>query len=113
MSLTKTSNSMINSAAASFGHYTVYGDFANSTNFFVITNIATSTPASGTGSAVFGAAVKGNGYLAIPITCVGNNDRATFIEVSGVGTSNFVSGTGSSIDCDGKFDICEISTTRV
>jgi hypothetical protein len=100
-------------AAASFGHYTVYGDFSTAANFFVITNTATSTPASGTGSAVFGAAVKGNGYLEIPITCVGNNDRATFIEVSGVGTSNFVDGVGSLIDCDGKFDICEISTTRV
>lgn len=100
-------------AAASFGDYTVYGDFSTSTNFFVITNTATSTPASGTGSAVFGSEVKGNGYLEIPITCVGNNDRATFIEVSGVGTSNFVDGSGSLINCDGKFDICEISTTRV
>lgn len=100
-------------AAASFGHYTVYGDFSTAANFFVITNTATSTPASGTGSAVFGAVTKGNGFLEIPITCVGDRDRSTFIEVSGVGTSNFVDGFGSRIDCDGKFDICEISTTRV
>jgi hypothetical protein len=101
------------SAAASFGHYTIYGDFATAANFFVITNTATSTPASGTGSAVFGVVTKGNGYIEIPITCVGNNDRATFIEVSGVGTSDVVDGAGSLIDCDGKFDICQISTTRV
>lgn len=100
-------------AAASFGHYTVYGDFSTAANFFVITNTATSTPGSGTGSAVFGSEIKGNGFLEIPITCVGGNDRATFIEVSGVGTSNFVSGAGSLIQCDGKFDICEISITRV
>jgi hypothetical protein len=100
-------------AAASFGDYSVYGDFSNAANFFVITNTAVSTPASGTGSAVFGAVTKGNGYLTIPITCVGNNDRSTFIEVSGVGTSNFVDGSGSLINCDGKFDICVISSTRV
>jgi hypothetical protein len=97
-------------AAASFGHYTVYGNFATSTNFFVITNTATSTPASGASSAVFGAAIKGNGYLEIPIVSTGGNDRSTFIEVSGVGTSNFVDGAGSLISCNGKFDICEIST---
>jgi hypothetical protein len=100
-------------AAASFGDYSIYGDFSTAANFFVITNTAVSTPGAGAGSAVFGAVTQGAGFITIPIVCTGGNDRATFIEVSGVGTSNFVDGSGSLINCDGKFDICEISTTRV